>query len=101
NFSYADGNKMLTIGGMIGTEAEKSRIDTCNFLNAIYLRRSFLKSEYTIPKFILTRKEKLYLDAAMPARKNWKPKYFELDKTRIKDYTNLYRFYPSYAELLL
>lgn len=101
NFSYADGHEMLTIGGMIATATEKQLIDSCNFLNGAYLRRSFRKAPYRIPKFVLTRKEKLYLDAAMPARKNWKPKDFDIEPATISSYGEMYQFYPSYAELLL
>lgn len=101
NFSYADGHNMLTIGGMVGTAANNTTIQGCNFLDAVYLRRSFAEPEYRIPKFVLTRKEKLYLDAAMPAKRGWLPKEFELDPDLIRDYSDVYRFYPSYAELLL
>jgi hypothetical protein len=101
NFSYADGHEMLTIGGMIGTTSQKSLLDACDFLDGVYLRRSFDEPEYRIPKFVITRKEKLYLDSAMPASRNWKPKEFEMDEGLVRQYSDVYRFYPSYAELML
>jgi hypothetical protein len=101
NFSYADGHQMLTIGGVIGGDTEKRAIDACNFEDAVYLRRSLQQGEYVVPKFVLTRKEKLYLDAAMPRRKKWKPKDFEMDEKDLAAYAEVHRFYPSYAELFL
>ena len=101
NFSYADGHEMLTIGGVIGTATEKGLIDGCDFSDAVYLRTSFQTPAYRVPRLNFTRKEKLYLDSAMPAKKNWKPRDFELDQRTVEEYSEVYRYYPSYAELLL
>ena len=101
NFAYADGHQMLTIGGVIGGDTEKRSIDASNFDDAAYLRRSFKELEYTVPKFVLTRKEKFYLDAAMPRVRKWKPKDFEMDERDVAAYAEVHRFYPSYAELFL
>jgi hypothetical protein len=92
---------MLTIGGVIGGDTEKHSIAACNFDDAVYIRRSFGEREYTVPKFVLTRKEKFYLDAAMPRAKKWKPKDFEMEETDVAAYAEVHRFYPSYAELFL
>lgn len=101
NFSYADGHQMLTVGGVIGTDGERRAIDACDFEGAVYLRRTFATPEYEVPRFVLTRKEKLYLDAAMPITKGWKPRDFEMEDEDITAYSQIYRFYPSYAELFL
>jgi hypothetical protein len=92
---------MVTIGGVIGGSSERRAIDACDFSDSVYLRRTLAAPEYVVPKFVLTRKEKLHLDAAMPRRKKWKPQEFEMDEKDIAAYSEVHRFYPSYAEFLL
>ena len=52
-----------------------------------------------VPK--LTRKERLYLDGAMPCADGWLPEEFELSQEDVAAYREIYRFCPAYAELLL
>jgi len=101
NFLYADGHEMLTVGGVIGTDAEDRMLDGCRFGDAPYIRRKLSDKPYRVPKMILTRKERVSLDAAMPAKPGWHPKEFEMDEEVIALYKEVYRFFPTYAELLL
>ena len=101
NLVYADGHKMLTIGGMIAGPEETIKLKGCNFSNAIYCRNSFSREPYRIPLVIVTRKERTHLDAAMPAKKGWIPKEFELDPVVVSRYSEIYRYFPVYAELLI
>lgn len=100
HFLYADGHRMLTVGGMIGTKKTerillKSRLSKMNYTKMNFNTPPFL---IRIPK--LTRKERLYLDSNMPLKNGWRPKDFELSQTDLSDYDKIYRFIPSYAELL-
>lgn len=101
NFVYADGHKMLTLGGVIGGGTEKRFLESCDFERALYIRRDLKDPPYEIKVPIITRKERLHLDSAMPCEDNWMPKQFELSDEAIKTYKEIYRFYPAYAELLL
>jgi hypothetical protein len=101
NFLYADGNQMLTMGGMIVSNPERRQIRASRLNDAIYFRDSFEKEPFRIRIPKLTRKERLYLDSAMPCDPKWKPKEFELKKEDLSDYRDIYRFFPAYAELLL
>lgn len=101
NFLYADTHQMLTIGGVIGTAAEARKVDGCRFDDAPYIRKKLKDDPYRIPKLLLTRKERVRLDAAMPAKRRWHPREFELDEKTIALYKEVYRFFPSYAELML
>jgi hypothetical protein len=49
----------------------------------------------------ITRKEKSYLDSHMPCADGWKPAACGLSTEDAQAYREVYRFYPSYAELLL
>jgi hypothetical protein len=102
NFLYRDGHEMLTIGGMLGGRSEKGRINGCNFSDAIYIRRDFEIASYRIPNVRVTRKERLHLDSNMPRkRKSWRPRDFELQDEVLEGYEQVYRYLPSFAELLL
>lgn len=101
NFNYKDGHNMLTLGGVIGLSPERRMLKACDFDKASYIRRTISESSYEIYVPRLTRKERFYLDAAMPCADGWRPGDFELTDEYVKAYREIYRFYPSYAELLL
>ena len=99
-FSYADGHEMLTVGGMLGAAYEKDLCRSGAIARLPYLRLN----EGDDPKRIviprLTRKERIYLDKAMPCPEGWTPKHFELPPDYVEAYRDTYRFFPNYAELL-
>jgi len=101
NFVYADGHRMLTIGGMLGAERERRLIGACDFGENSYVRLNWSETPFSIRVPVLTRKERLYLDANMPCRKNWRPAAFELDIDDVDAYRDTYRYFPSYFESLL
>lgn len=101
NFIYADGHQMITIGGIIGSKAERRRIDGSKLVDTFYIRRDFKSDGYHIRVPQVTRRERLYLDSAMPCSEDWGPDEFELSKMDIHNYREIYRFFPAYAELLL
>jgi len=92
---------MLTVGGMVTTEREDSSVKASALTSAIYYRKSFSDPPYLIKVPNVTRKERLYLDSAMPCAIGWAPKDFELDPDDVSHYREIYRFFPPYAELLL
>lgn len=101
NFEYADGHKMITVGGMVASETEKHQVAASRLPGTVYYRGSFELEPYRIRVPRLTRKERLFLDSQMPAPDGWVPKDFELDLADIRAYSEIYRFFPAYAELLL
>ncbi len=100
-FSYADGHEMLTVGGMIGNDQDEEDLRNSALAKLDYVRfnRDDDIFKITVPR--LTRKERLYLDKAMPATKSWRPKHFELREDWLEAYRLIYRYFPSYAELVL
>lgn len=101
NFNYADGHEMITIGGVIGSKTERRKIDGSKLNEAFYVRRDFKRNAYYIRVPKVTRKERLYLDSAMPCQDGWEPEDFEFPKEDVRVYSEIYRFFPAYAELLL
>jgi len=99
NFVYQDGHKMLTMGGMIGTQEDRDRIAKSALSRCTYYRDD-LKLEpcvITVPR--LTRKERQYLDQFMPCEDRWIPDDFELKHDDVLAYRDIYRYCPAYAEL--
>lgn len=101
HFVYQDGHRMLTMGGMIGSAAEKRRIRRGGLADARYFRGAFEDEPCLINVPRLTRKERQYLDGYMPCTDTWVPPDFELSSDNVKAYRDIYRFCPTYAELLL
>jgi hypothetical protein len=92
---------MISLGGMLTTGLERDRIATSLLPEAIYFRGEFAAPPYQIAVPNLTRRERLYLDSAMPCPDGWTPADFELAPEEIASYREIYRFFPAYAELLL
>jgi hypothetical protein len=101
-FLYADGrHPMLTVGGMVVGEEEKRKLAGSSLIQTVYFRPDATDQPYEIKMPTLTRKERLHLDCEMPCADGWVPRDFELTAEEVRDYRDIYRFYPAYAELLL
>jgi hypothetical protein len=101
NFLYRDGHEMLTIGGIIGGAIERRKINGSALAGTPYYRDDLRKEPCVIKVPRLTKKERQYLDSEMPCPDNWTPDQFELTWDNVNAYRDIYRFCPSYAELLL
>ena len=100
NFKYKDTTMMVTVGGLLGDKADFAKLQSCDFDNLTFLRQSVWDEPYFIRVPKITRKERFLLDQNMPLNKTWKPKEFELSVDDVEAYNEIYRYYPSYAELL-
>jgi len=100
-FLYKNGHRMMTFGGMIGSKAEKRKLSYMNRDGAIYLRMSEKEDPYEIKVPVFTRKERHLLDSAMPCVAGWQPSEFAIPAEHIEIYREIYRFLPSYVEILL
>lgn len=100
SFLYADGHRMLTIGGMKATSKQVRKLKKSRLLQQEYIRTQFNIKPFNIHVPCITKKEQLYLDSYMPCEEGWCPEDFEMKSSDINAYKKIYRFYPSYAELL-
>lgn len=101
SFFYADGHRMLSIGGMIGTEADLRKIQTLDKNEYFFMRNDVAGDPFLIRVPLVTRKERHYLDQNMPCQKGWSPSPFEMKPEDVDDYMTIYRYYPAYTEMLL
>jgi len=101
NFTYADGNRMLSVGGMVVTEVERRKLSSLDRETLYFLRSSLTVEPYEIIVPKVTRKERLYLDRMMPCIDGWVPEDFELEPEKVAAYRSIYKYYPAYTEMLL
>jgi hypothetical protein len=105
SFLYRDGHQMLTIGGMLAGEAERSLLEKLRKNKALqqksYMKFSWKDAPCNIVVPRLTRKERIFLEGSMPGTEGWVPRSFELAAADVQAYRDIYRFYPVYAELAL
>ena len=81
---------MLTLGGMIGTEAERRQINGSQLPDTRFIRQKLDLPPFEIIIPRLTRKERLYMDYAMPCNDGWKPAAFELSAEAVNAYREVY-----------
>ncbi len=101
NFEYKDGHRMLSYGGMVGGRSERKKVVKSGIYSTVYCRQKIDEGTYNIRVPTVTRKERFFLDSAMPCGDNWRPRQFEFSRQDVEAYREIYRFFPAFAELLL
>jgi putative O-methyltransferase len=100
DFCYKDGDRMLTIGGLIFDQSQKTIYAKCGFEQLEFLRSS-LKSDskprlIEVPK--LTYREIRHLDRQLPRPKSKRLTSPNVPLNDIKQYETNYRYFPTFAE---
>lgn len=101
SFLYADGHRMLSLGGMIGNDDDADRVRSLDREELFFLKDDVADTPFEIRVPLVTRKERHYLDQKMPCEINWAPDEFEMKAEDVSDYKTIYRYYPAYTEMLL
>lgn len=98
-FLYADDARMLTLAGILLETRERDLFDKCGFSKMPFYRDG--ESPYIIkaPKF--TQRELHYLNSVLPRDTSHCPEVSGIPASDIQDYALIYRYYPSYVEILL
>jgi hypothetical protein len=94
HFRYADGAKMLTVGGIIYERRHQKQFERCGFAKLLPFIRGGVEP-YFIEAPNLTFRELHYLDSRLPARS---PKAEFIPNEDIARYARLYRYFPRFAE---
>lgn len=97
NFHYADGIRMLTVGGIFLNEKDKAKLSVENFKDLDFIKRG--KESHLIEVPILTWREMRYLDKGLPgsAPKVPEPKWLPAEDR--KKYGKVYRYFPNFSEV--
>lgn len=101
HFLYADGHEVLSLGGMIASAEDTRKLGALDRGRLPFPRENLADEPYRIRVPLVTRKERLHLEAVMPRRNGWKPKEFDLKSEDIEAYSNIYKYYPAYTEMFL
>lgn len=104
NFHYADGAKMLTVGGIIYNDALADTIELCNFENLSFVRTHEEALLIEVPN--LTYREIKYLKKYMsiedidkfPKDVSGKKIDTIIPQTEIKQFQRVYRYFPTFSE---
>ena len=97
NFHYADGAKMLTFGGLIANDADRSRFDVAGLNSLNYVRTS--DDSYAIETPNLTLREIHFLDSRLPSTPSRIKDAGALPASEVLKYRKIYRYFPSFSEV--
>jgi hypothetical protein len=95
-FTYADGRRMLTYGGILVDSAHQKALRKSGLLDLDFVRRGKNNFEINTPE--LTVKELKFLEDYVPHQPGRQPRKFEMTKSEFRQYCTTYRYYPLYAE---
>ena len=101
SIAYADGHQMATLGVQLGGKTELDNLNRIKDSGATYLVLEFDVPPFHIDVPILTRRERILFESAMPSADYGKARASGVREEDFKKFANVYRFLPSYAELLL
>lgn len=104
NFHYADGSKMLTIGGIIYDSSLVNDITNCKFDSLAFIRKDDNPLEISVPN--LTFREIKYLNkyisiddiTKFPKDVSGKSIDTIIPQKEIKMYHEVYRYFPTFSE---
>jgi len=100
NYRYADGQSMLTVGGLIDTTERINQLRESRFLEEPVIVTGEEPVGITVPQ--LTVREKLWLDQNLRAVGEGADELaFELEPAEVESYIQYAKYYPIYYETLV
>lgn len=96
NFHYADGAKMLTVGGLLYEEGEDHKVAYCSFNNLLFVRSDDEPCSIQVPS--LTYKEIRHLDEQLPTEDCARLEASAIPREDLERYAQVYRYFPRFAE---
>jgi hypothetical protein len=96
NFTYADGRRMLTFGGILLDATHADAFPKSGIADFDFIRTGEETFEINAPE--LTLKEMKFLEEYVPKQRRKRPTQFEISPHEFDQYCTAYRYYPLYAE---
>jgi hypothetical protein len=96
---YADDAQMLTMGGLIYEERDEAKAKACGFEELPFVCKDSMPLIIKAPK--LTQKEVRYLNGQLPRLPAVEITLPGVPKHDVIEYSKIYRYYPSFSEVLL
>ncbi len=99
NFQYADGAKMVTVGGLFADVRDSQKLNSKHFTDLDFIRTASASGSYRIESPVLTLREIRYLDERLPRLEKSAryPKWLPEDDRR--KYAKIYRYFPAFTEV--
>lgn len=97
-FRYRDNAQMLTVGGVLCTEADLMKFDACAFEKLPFVRPGDEPYEIRVP--CLTTKEIRHLNAQLPKVASEALVAPGVPQADLSTYAEVYRYFPSFSEVL-
>lgn len=94
NFVYEDGAQMLTVGGIIFRDDQRSTIEKCAFADFNYICETTQSFKIEVPN--LTFREIHYLNQLLPFPGD--PPQLFIPPKEIAQYSKIYRYFPAFTE---
>ncbi|MDP9201435.1 MAG: hypothetical protein M3P26_05830 [Gemmatimonadota bacterium] len=96
DFEYRDTARMVTVGGLLYEARERSQAKACAFEELAFVVSDGSPHMLNVP--ILTHREARYLDRHMPITKGAAVRRTGLSMEMVREYEQIYRWFPSFAE---
>lgn len=97
NFHYSDSAKMLTVGGLLYDRGLDARVQSCAFDQLKFIKNG--EEPFTIDPPNLTFRELRHLDALLPADPATPPVLPGVPPSDVEKYSEMYRYFPTFAEM--
>lgn len=97
NFEYADGVKMMTVGGVILNKSDAANFRSCDFEEFEFYKPSADAYRIKLPR--LTPKEVRHLDALLPSGTPPDATDVGIPLTQSNKYAAVYRYFPKYVDV--
>jgi len=99
NLRYSDDAQMLTVGGVIYEARHEPQVGACGFEELPFVRKEAEPIAIKAPK--LTQKEVRYLNSQLPQHPAEEVSLPGVPAFDVGEYAKIYRYYPSFTEILL
>lgn len=96
NFHYADGAKMLTVGGILYDERESELEEQCEFANLPFIKTE--EEPCTIEVPVLTIKEIQHLNKQLPCLHPICIDVPAIPFEDVRQYVKIYKYYPAFVD---
>ena len=96
NFRYADGARMLTVGGLFLHQSDRARLPAEHLSDLEFVRGG--EDPYLIDVPVVTWREACYLDERLPAIAPDVPRPIWIPEADRQKYARVYRYFPTYLE---
>lgn len=96
NFHYADGAKMLTVGGLLYEKSQADIIEKCSFDTLDFVRGDNVAFCIDVP--CLTSKEIRYLNCQLPTADASHLRAESVPPNDLQAYARIYRYFPRFVD---